>query len=61
MSDRLLTPAADSLHYVRTFHSGADRSRYRAECTCGLAREGTRDAVNSWAAGHDLPPIDEVA
>lgn len=59
MSDRLLTPSVD-LHYTRLFRSPVDRSRYRAECSCGQAREGERDEVQNWVAGHDLPPMDEV-
>lgn len=61
MSDRRLLTFPDALHYTRLFRSAADRTRYRAECSCGLAREGDRETVNNWAAGHDLPPIDEVA
>jgi hypothetical protein len=61
MSPALAFDALDCLHYVRTFRHARDRNLYRAECSCGQAREGDRDAVNNWAAGHDLAPVREDA
>lgn len=62
MSDRRIPAFPDAVHYTRLFPLGrGPHAPYRAECSCGQAREGDRETVTNWAAGHDLPPIDEVA